>query len=310
MRFSAATLDLSLLPAPQAIKPLDYDADLAARIADLKTRLIAAGIAFDTDTLETEPTAILQQTSNYRELLTKAAINDAVRAVMLALATGNDLDNLGAIYDCERLIVTPATDSTPVVMESDSAYRFRVLLAPEAFSCAGTTGGYVFHALTADPLIKDVGVRTLESIVETALGPALDRVVEVALLTSVGDGTASDDILIKTRARLLRTDIKPLTDVVSVVSATIIPYTVTGTVYVPPGPDPLAVKAQAEAAVDKAAADANRVGLKLYKDTFLTALRVGPSRHAVLSLPDADLGGPGQAPFMSGKTITVEVIDE
>ena len=54
-----------------------------------------AGIDFDVDTLESDPAIILQQADASRELRAYAAINDAVRAGLIAFATDSDLDHLG-----------------------------------------------------------------------------------------------------------------------------------------------------------------------------------------------------------------------
>lgn len=303
MRFSADTLDLSRLPPPEAIKTLDFETVLASRVADLKARLAAAGIDYDVGELETDPLKIEQESDAFRELLDLAAINDAVRAVMLPLASGANLDHLASFYNVARMPAVAEPRGTaqqfPEDWESDTRFRLRAQLAPEAFSCAGALGGYVFHAMTADAKVKDVGVRMTEP-----------GNVEVAVLSTVGNGAADGNLVEAVRARLVRPDIKPLTDVVSVVAADILNYAVTGTIYVPPGPDPATVKAQAEAAIDAAAAAAHRVGLRLYTDTFLAALRVGPTRHAVLATPAADVFGVRGAPWMTGRAIAVELLDE
>src|SRR5690606_10342748 len=116
-RFSADTLDLSRFPAPLAIRGIDYEALLAAR----KTALVAAyqerGIAYDVERLESDRAIILEETDAYRELLAYAAINDAVRACMVAFAVGSDLDHLAAFYGISRRVITAATDTAAAVME-------------------------------------------------------------------------------------------------------------------------------------------------------------------------------------------------
>jgi phage-related baseplate assembly protein len=129
-RFTAETLDLSRLPPADLVRPLDYEAIVAARVADLKDRLEAADIPFDVDRLETDPGVILQEADAYRELLALQAINDVGRANMLAYATGADLDNLAAVYGggISRLLVSAGP---PPVYETDERFRRRILLAPE-----------------------------------------------------------------------------------------------------------------------------------------------------------------------------------
>ena len=77
MRFSATALDLSRVNKADLWPAHSFEAIRAARIADLKARLDAAGVPYDVDTLETDPGVVIQETGGFRELLTKQAIDDA-----------------------------------------------------------------------------------------------------------------------------------------------------------------------------------------------------------------------------------------
>jgi phage-related baseplate assembly protein len=72
----------------------------------------------------------LLQENAYREVIWRQRVNEAARAVMLAYAAGADLDQIGGNYNVERLVITPADDTTlpptPAVMESDTDYRLRI----------------------------------------------------------------------------------------------------------------------------------------------------------------------------------------
>lgn len=95
-------IDLSRLPAPPAIEALDYEAILAARIADFKARWEAVRVLYpdlppyDVEMLETDPVVVVEQSNSYHDMLLRGRVNDAVRAVMLATAWGGNLDHLGA----------------------------------------------------------------------------------------------------------------------------------------------------------------------------------------------------------------------
>ena len=52
----------------------------------------------------------------YRELLIRQRVNDAARGVMLATASGTDLDNLAANFNVERLLITPAVFVVSVIV--------------------------------------------------------------------------------------------------------------------------------------------------------------------------------------------------
>ncbi|MDB0554564.1 baseplate assembly protein, partial [Ralstonia solanacearum] len=91
--------------------------------------------------LESEPVTKLLQENAYRELVWRQRVNDAARAVMLAFAEGDDLEQLAANFDVQRLTITPADDSTvpptPAVMEGDDSLRERAQEAFEGLSVAG-----------------------------------------------------------------------------------------------------------------------------------------------------------------------------
>ncbi|MEI7202604.1 baseplate assembly protein, partial [Pectobacterium parvum] len=112
--------------------------------------------------LESDPLVKLLQENAYRELLWRQRVNEAARAVMVAFAQGNDLDQLGANFSVSRLVITPADDSTlpptPALMESDSDLRLRIQQSFEGLSVAGSVGAYQYHGRSADGRVADVSV--------------------------------------------------------------------------------------------------------------------------------------------------------
>lgn len=139
-----ATIDLSQLPAPIVVEVLDYEDILAERKATLislypeeQREAVARTLA-----LESEPIVKLLQENAYREVILRQRVNDAAKAVMLAHATGEDLDQLGANFNTPRLVIAPADESTipptPAVMEADEDYRLRLQDAFEGMSTAGS----------------------------------------------------------------------------------------------------------------------------------------------------------------------------
>ncbi|MEG9023977.1 baseplate assembly protein, partial [Klebsiella pneumoniae] len=107
------TIDLSQLPQPTIIEELDFEEILievkavmvAAYPVDQQTAVIAA-LA-----LESEPLNVIAQAIAYREMLLRQRINEGAAASMLSHAAGDDLDNIAANLDTERLIITEATDT-------------------------------------------------------------------------------------------------------------------------------------------------------------------------------------------------------
>ncbi len=134
--------------------------------------------------LESEPLNIIACAMAYRELLLRQRINEAVAACMLSHSTGDDLDNITANLDTERLTITSATDTTDAVTESDEALRLRAQAAFEGMSVAGPSAAYEYFARSASGKVADV----------KASSPAPAEVV-IAVPSTEGDGTASPELL-------------------------------------------------------------------------------------------------------------------
>ena len=256
----------------------------------------AAGVPFDVGNLEVSPAVILEETDAYRELLVIAAINDAVRAVMVAFAVDADLDHLAAFYGVSRRVITSATSNTPAVLESNEEFRRRVLLAPEAFSTAGAHGAYVFHALSADPRVLNVDVWS----------PAPGEVT-VAVQSREGDGLAPTDLVAAVRGQLTRPDIKPLTDVVSVRSVTNHSYAVSLDAYILPGPDPLTVTSAIEAAITKEATARRTPARDMPRSALIAAAQLPVVDKVSLVTPGGDIARDyGEVPVLAGLDVRVQ----
>ncbi|BCH47012.1 TPA: baseplate J/gp47 family protein [Raoultella ornithinolytica] len=222
------TIDLSQLPQPTIIEELDFEEILievkavmvAAYPVDQQTAVIAA-LA-----LESEPLNIIAQAIAYREMLLRQRINEGAAASMLSHATGDDLDNIAANLDTERLVITEATDTTDAVMESDEALRLRAQAAFEGMSVAGPSAAYEYFARSASGKVADA----------KASSPAPAEVV-VTVLSTEGDGTASPELLAAVEEAVNDEDVRPIGDRVTVRSAEIVDYEIDVTLYLYPGPE-------------------------------------------------------------------------
>ena len=253
-------IDLTLLPAPDVLEPLDYESILAAMLADLRARYPA----FDA-LVESDPAYKLLEVCAYRELLLRHRVNDAARAVMMAYALGNDLDQLAGNYGVARLLITPADETTNpptrAVYEDDAAFRARVLLSLEGYTTAGSRGAYRFHALSASGDVKDVGV--------TSLAPGT---VNVAILSRTADGSAPAATLAAVTAALNAETVRPLCDTVQTSSAFIVPYNVSATLRLYEGVDQAAVVAAATASLRTYTDAQHRLGLGISRSGIFAAL--------------------------------------
>lgn len=272
-----SNIDLSSLPFPDSIQILDFEAELAA----LKTELLTADptLAAVLD-LESEPLVKLLQVFAYRILLKKGEINAKVKALLLAYATGSDLDHLAANVGVERLLIqaaNPAAGSsnnqppTEAIYESDTALRRRVLLAAER-DCAGSQGAYQYWALSADGDVRDV------SIVTPSAG-----VVEIYLQSRTA-ATAAQTLL-DTVATALDSDThRPFTDSVSVLAATPRDIQISATLTLFPGPDQAVVLANANAALDRYIEQVSYLGYDVTLSGLYAALhQAGVQRVELLS---------------------------
>ena len=289
---STTSLDLSRLPPPAVVARLDFASIRGELIDDFRARWPG----FDA-LLESDPAIKLLEVAAYRELLLRGAINDAARSVMLAFATGTDLDHRAAGYGVHRLVLTPATDTSSAVMESDDDLRFRAQLAAERLPYAGMTiGGYVSLARRAAPSVKDV------SIIKRAGGH-----VDVVLLSRDGDGTVALDVVASVAKALADETATQLTDIVSVRAADIVPYSPKISLWVRRGPDPALVRAAAIAAVQAYAAERHHVGAAVYAQRLEAAASVGGVERAIVDIADVDPGAYGAA-FLAELTIEAEVV--
>lgn len=299
-------IDLALLPPPDVVEPLDYEAIFEAR----KLRMLELAPSAQHPALsavlalESEPlTQFLQETA-YRELILRARINDAARACMLAWATGPDLDNLAALYGVTRLTVTPAdlaaVPPNHAVMETDADFRRRVQLAPEGLTVAGSRGAYLFHTLSADADVKDANISNPT--------PGL---VRVAVLSRTGDGAASAPLLGTVSAALSAETVRPLCDSVDVVAATVVPYSITATIHVLPGPSPQAVLDAAQAAAEALADSLHTCGRDVTRSGIFAALHQPGALRVDLTAPAADIEiDPDEAAYCTSITLTLGVTGE
>lgn len=290
-----SALDLSLLPAPGVLEQLDYEAIRLSMLADLRAR----DPVFDA-LVESDPAMKILRLAAYREFLLRGHINDVARGMMLAFATGGNLDHLGANKGVVRLVLDPgdpvANPPVPPTYESDNDFRKRIQLSPEGYTTAGSEGSYIFHGLGADPDVKDIQAITT--------GPGD---VTIYVLSRTGDGTASAGLIETVQQALSADTVRPLTDNVTVQSAEISTYSVVAELVMYPGPDAEVVRQAAEDAARAYAASVHRLRFDATRSGFFAALhRPGVVQRVNLISPAADrVAGDGEAWFATDFTVTV-----
>lgn len=272
-----SVIDLSRLPPPDAVKPLDYETLWNEIVADVVAAVPAAAPVL---ALKSELLTMVLRVVTYRILLMRNEMNQSVRAVMPALAQKSDLDHVASIVGVFRLVIDegdPANGVAPT-MESDDDLRRRMVLAPAGFSVAGPDDAYKFHALSADGGVKDASPTSPEK-----------GVVLVTVLARAGDGTASPALLDIVRLALTPTSTRPLTDNVLVQSATIRPYAIRARVWTFGGPDPAVVIANSRKSIEKFVEDSRFLGRDINESSLKAALTVPGVQRVKLVDFDDDL---------------------
>lgn len=292
-------VDLSRLPFPAVVEPLDFETILAAMLADLRAR----APEFDA-LLESDPAFKLLEVAAYRELQIRQRVNDAAKAVTLAYAVDRDLDHIASLFNVARLLIEPAAPSAEppraAVYESDADLRRRVQLAFEGFSTAGPDGAYLFHALSAHGQVLDASVHSPSP-----------GVVVVAVLARGGDGSADAELLADVDAALNTDHVRPLTDLVNVQSAEIVPFAVDASLTLFPGPDASVVLADADARLATYVADNHRLGRDITRAGLIGALCTAGVQNVALMEPLSDIViTPLQASHCTGTSISIGGYDE
>lgn len=272
-------VNLSDLPPPVIIAQPDYE----TRRADKLARLTGLLPAFD-QLVESDPAVKLIEADSFDEQILVAQFSDAARGLLLAFAAGAQLDHLGALFGVTRLTITRANAQTgaPAVLESDDAFRDRILLAPSSFSVAGPELAYVYHARTANSDVVDA----------SATSPAPGQVLVSLLARSNvgnGDGTASAQMIADVTARVNDDAVRPLTDQVTVAGAQIVPFNIIADIILFAGPDGALIMQTARDALDKYLADNRRIGRDINRAGIIAALKVAGTQNIILQSPAADI---------------------
>ena len=272
----AKTIDLDLLPPPNVVETLSYEEHLDAITVDFKARFPNA------EFLESDPAQKLLELVAYLSLTLRQRVNDAARQVMLAYATGTNLEHLGALFGVLRLVLDSgdpgAVPPVPPTYETDKAYRVRIQSALEGFSTAGPRGAYDFHAKSVAG-VKDVGIDS-----------PVPGDVRISVLSIDGDGTPAQDLKNQVKAVLNDEDIRPLTDNVLVISPTIKNYKIKAVIYTFNGPDPKEViDVTVREAIKKLVIENHKLGRDNVRSAIIAACHVAGVQRVELSEPASDI---------------------
>lgn len=305
---TAASLDLSRIGAPTLVT-IDYEAALTARLRHFRSLWDAARAKdptlplFDVIDADGNPltqfdaNVVLEQEFAFGETEIGQTINDHANALRLATSVVADLDHLAVTYKAtSRLVLSPATDTAPEVLESDTELRERAQMSDEARPLYGLTPpGYVWRVrkLFGDR-VKDV--RPLRRP-----GGHMDLII----LGREGDGTPADTLIGDIQAAFEGEAGAHSTDIVTVRPARIVSTAAAVKLWVPRGPDPALAVALATTAIAALGAERHRISETLHAQAIGAVAKSGVVRKVDVLSPLADVaGGEDGAPYISSIAVS------
>jgi len=275
-------IDYQKIPVPDVIEPLDFEGVLADICADFRDRFP------DFDALvESDPAIKLLEAFAYREILLRARINDAARAIMLPRATGADLDNLAANYGIQRK-----------TGETDAELRERCTLAFEAISTAGSRGAYRYHALSVGG-VKDVSVTSpTPGLVHLHIRKTEESADADALCKAVFDVCNADDV-------------RPLTDTVEVFECARKEFEIVAVLKLDGSLDSGTVLNAAKEKLEERLSGRDRIGYDITRSFIAGALTVEGVADVEIKSPETDITtAANELAVITGTTITTQNYDE
>ncbi|MCE1176497.1 MAG: baseplate J/gp47 family protein [Burkholderiales bacterium] len=278
-----SAVDLSKLPFPEFLADRNYETILAEMIADVNNFCVEkTGQSYIAH--EADPAYIVLEACAYRRWMDIKDYQAQIKNNLVAYATGEWLDHLGANPDfkCPRLVIVPADDTTTppteAVMESDDAYRARLVLTNEGYTTAGSAGSYLFHALSADGDVRDASVQS----------PIPGQVL-VCVMSYSNDGVASAALIDAVQTKLSADTVRPLCDAVTTQAATINAYTVTMSIVTYPETDITDAIARAKTSVQAYCESHRRIGHDITRAGLIAAAMVLGVQNISLTAPASDL---------------------
>lgn len=270
-------IDLSTLAAPTIV---DVEA-----VGTIKDRIIANTKAYylaaTGQSIEiSEPDPLMMQAEaqalNIRTMQQEG--QDGGLQTLLAYATGANLDQIGANYNCPRK-----------TGESDIDFRQRIPLSLEAISTAGSRNSYKYHALSVEG-VADVSVTGPDDDPAVTVDPGHVVVTVLATATEeVPTGVPDADLLSVVEAALNSEDVRPLTDAVTVQAPTVTEYSIAATLYFYSGPDRATVLAAAQAAAEAYRDACHKIGYDISLSGIYAALHQPGVSKVILASPAADI---------------------
>lgn len=234
----------------------------------------------------TPMTRALVNTIAQRKTVLSHDLNQLAESVMLATASGANLDQVTALMGVKRLALEPADNEAsppiPAVLEEDARIRQRARYSVQSMNHAGCEGSYRFHALSANAHIKDVSVFSRD-------WDGLEQVIHIIVLSDYGHGDERDggkEIIQEVRQAI--EPIASITDTLKIQWANIIEYTVDAKLEFSPGANKGTVRNNVINNVQNLIHEKHRLGSNIVREEFLAAMYLSGIERVILDQPATD----------------------
>jgi len=271
-------------------------------------------VGLTTDKSFTGLTLALVDTLQVRRQKLIEHVDQAALSVLLTSGQGIALDKIAALYGVKRMVVIPEdkTASPPVeqVMESDERLRLRARLGLESLSQAGCAGAYLYYALAASALIKDVAVYSVDYQPGTIKLVYLLEPLEPVQAKNTPNPAKADpasqnnpfhfDVVFTFQETMAEENIRhkieeaikactPIVDTVSVKAARVVNYQISARLSVNANVQFEQVKSAVTEKLLDLARKNHRIGKNIMRDEIFAALYESGVELAVLDQPAKDI---------------------
>ena len=262
-----SSINMAELPAPTMLAEQDFDSLYAETLEFFKNAYPNYSAV-----LASDPVTGILRVLTYLRMMVVQEVNDISLQNMVAYATGNNLDQLGA-----NVAVSRKTN------EADDDFRVRIPMALETTTTAGSREMYIAHALSID------GVEDAGCVVPTLGSPE----VVIPILATPTDnnplGTPDQALLDSVRSLLSAEDVRPVNDIVTVQAAKRVEYAIEATVYFYSGPSAESVLSTGKADLEKYVESLRKIGKNIPVGGISSKLWLSGVSNVVITSPSADV---------------------
>lgn len=273
-------------------------ATVTLRFTLSETKAYAVGIPAGTRV--TNGNGVYFQTIEYGEVAVGSLYTDIDAECTEVGIIGNDLTagQINAMVDTVAYVASVAntvTSSGGTNLETDESLAQRVFLAPSSYSVAGPDDAYVYWTKTYNP---DIG-----SVMPTSPEPC-----EVVIYILMADGTIPNSGVVSgLEDYLANSNIRPLTDHVTVRTPTVKPFSVNLSYYINRSDSAQAITIQSEVATavsEYIAWQTTEIGKDINPSELIRRVIAAGAKRVVVSQPVFTTVASVEVAQCSGQTIT------